>query len=173
MFFIDDDETDMLKRRKNGGSRTDHHAHIAAPNAPPLVKTFARRQPRMENRRVFAKPRPKPHDHLRCKRNFRNKYDRRLAQLRRLTNGADKDLRLSASRHAVKKEAAFPLLNCREEFRQHIFLLAGQLWILLRELLHGAIGIAQFFPLFQLDKAHLHERVDRIAAIADRFLQCR
>ena len=102
MFFVDDDESDMLKRRKDSGPRTDYHAHIAAPNTPPFVKTFTRRQPRMENRRVFAKPRPKPHDHLRCKRNFRNKYDRRLAQLRRLANGADKDLCLAASRHAVK-----------------------------------------------------------------------
>ena len=127
----------------------------------------------MENRRVLAKPRPKPHDHLRRKRNFRNKHDCRLSQLRRLANCANKDLCLAASRHAVKQEAALSPLNCRKQLGQHIFLLAGQLGILLRKAFHCAVGTAQLFPLFQLDKAHLLKRVDRIAAIADRFPQRR
>ena len=64
-------------------------------------------------------------------------------------------------------------LNCRKQLGQHIFLLAGQPGILLRKTFHCAVGTAQLFPLFQLDKAHLRKRIHRIAAVAYRFPQRR
>ena len=84
-----------------------------------------------------------------------------------MADGADEDLRLAASRHAVEQKLTLSALHGGQKFGEHVLLLSGQPGIFFGKALHRAVGPAQALPLFQLHKPHFAQGVQRVAAVAD------
>ena len=49
MLFIDDDDSKVFERRKDGASRPDDNARTAGMNLPPLIEAFASREMAVKN----------------------------------------------------------------------------------------------------------------------------
>ena len=121
----------------------------------------------MQHRRILAEAGTEPRNHLRGERDFRHEDDRRLAHLGDMADGADEDLRLAASRHAVEQKLTLSALRGGQKLGEHVLLLSGQPGIFFGKALHRAVGPAQALPLFQLHKPHFAQGVQRVAAVAD------
>ena len=104
MLLVHHDYADVLQRRKYGASGPDHHPGFTGADAPPFVVALARRQRRMQHRRVAAEAPVQPGHHLGRQRDFRHQHDGRAPQLQRLPDQANIDLSLSTAGDAVKQK---------------------------------------------------------------------
>jgi hypothetical protein len=102
MLLVDDDDAKVLKRGKDGTSRSDDNARAARMNFPPFIEAFASREMAMENGNFplrIRKARLEPFDSLRRKRNFGNEDKSSAPEVKNMPNRLQIDFRLPTASH--------------------------------------------------------------------------
>ena len=103
LLLVDDDEPDIRKRCEDGASRAEDDIDLAAADALISVEAFAVRQSRVHHGDPFAESCRENRDGLPRQRDLGDEYDGSLAVRNRFFAKGKDDLRLSASRNAVKQ----------------------------------------------------------------------
>ncbi|MPM61602.1 hypothetical protein SDC9_108462 [bioreactor metagenome] len=108
MFLVDDDEADVLHRRKYGAACADGDPRLAEANSAPFVKPLSGGETAMQNRDAVRKPLLKEADGLRCERDLRHEHNRLPAFCKTALDRVHIHLGLAASGDAVQqKRSAF------------------------------------------------------------------
>ena len=79
MLLINNDDTNGLKGRKDGGARADDNGNIPSENSVPLVQEFAFGELAVKYGNTIAKPGPETPFRLGDKRNFRHQHNSALS----------------------------------------------------------------------------------------------
>src|SRR5258708_7768117 len=109
LFFIDNDQPEILERRKNRRPCSHNHARLAVPHTPPFSRPLYIAQRRVQYRYAL-KLRPKPRAALppdpQRQRNLGDQHDRRLPPRQRLLYRAQIHFRFPAAGYAVQQQHA-------------------------------------------------------------------
>ena len=112
LFFIDNDETQVLQWGKNRRARADHYLGPAFANAVPLVKPFSGRHAAMEKRHLVRKPRHNQPAEKRRQPYFRHQEKGGPSQLQHFRDQPEINFGFAASGHSVNQAASrLPLQN--------------------------------------------------------------
>ena len=106
LFFIQNDEPDVLQRRKDRAAGADDDIGVAALDHPPLQKALGVVEGRVLHGQTAAEHRLEAADHLRRQANFRHKHKGAAAQFQRALDQLDEHRRFAAARDAVKQRRA-------------------------------------------------------------------
>ena len=103
LLLIHNDESEVVKGSKYGRTGTNGDKGLALSHTLPLVKALSHRHSRVEHRHLAAVTAVKDLEGLRSQGYLGHHYDDSPALRYDLVNDTQKDLRLSAARHSVKK----------------------------------------------------------------------
>ena len=142
MLLVHHNQPQLLRRGKHSRARADNDPCLSPADAPPFVKVFPRRQPRVQYRRHRPEAGTEPVHHLRGQGNLRHKNHSGPAHFNGPAHQADEHLCLAAARHAMEQEAARALLQLRQDNLQRLPLGGGQLRVV-RGSAHAAARAAQ------------------------------
>ena len=81
MFFVDDDDAEIFKRREHGAPRPHRDFRFAAAKPPPFVEFLPRGKPAVHDRRIAPETGTELGEHLRRERNFRHQKNSGFALL--------------------------------------------------------------------------------------------
>ena len=107
VFLVDDDQSEILQRRKDRAARPDDNARLPVAHAVPLVMAFPLAQMTVQHGHIDAargKARGKPLHRLRRQCNFRHEHKRRFPRVDHLGDSAQIHFRLPASRDAFEHD---------------------------------------------------------------------
>ncbi len=103
MFFIEDHQADIFRRREYAHARADHDPRLAAADPVPFVIAFPRRQPAVQDRDpVLAETPDEPLDDLIRQRDLRHQHDGGLSKRQTFGDRFHIDFCLAAGRHAMQ-----------------------------------------------------------------------
>ena len=116
VFFIDNDESEILQRRENSAARADHDPRAAGLNLVPFIVPFAFGQMTVQNSDVILRlgePAFEAFHRLRRKRDFRNENNGRTSAVERRADRLQINFRFAGTRDAVEQNRP-RVLRCVE-----------------------------------------------------------
>ena len=127
MFFIDKNQAQIGKGRKQGGTGTDDNGNLPFFRPFKLVKTLPFGKPGIYQRHTVAKAPIKPGHILIGQGNFRNQHNDLLSLFQHMGNEFHVNFRFSASRHPFYETGTgmFRFPFCKN-FPAHLFLRRAQ-----------------------------------------------
>ena len=117
MLLVDDDQTQVGKRREHRRPRPDADARAAVAQATPLVVALTEAELRVQDRDTLAEALLEAARGLRSERDLRDHDDRGAPLRERLVGRAQVHLGLAAARHAVQEQRSVAALAQRFEHR--------------------------------------------------------
>src|SRR5260370_12267292 len=109
VFFIDNDQPEILERRKTRRPRSHNHARLTVPHTPPFSRSLHVAQRRVQYRyalKLCPKPRAALPPDPQRQRNLGDQNDRRLPSRQRLLYRAQIHFRFPAAGYAVQQQHA-------------------------------------------------------------------
>ena len=166
--LVDDDDSQIGEGREDRRARSNDDVDFVSLDPAPLVEALASGQPRMEHGDAIPEVSPEGGDELRSERNFGEEDQRAVSILEGRPNGADVDLGLAASCHAVEDESLVCAGSSRLEDRIECTLLGlGEIVVLGLGNRLGLEGIAIDLLDVRIDEAPLLESLERAVGAVD------
>src|SRR5215203_2995926 len=103
VLFIEHHQTEMLNWREEGGTRSDDHFALSPGNSMPGYQTVLWRDFRVKNDRIIGKSGRYSLNELGCQRDFRSKYQYRLALPQAPSGGTQIEFGFAAAGHTAKQ----------------------------------------------------------------------
>src|SRR5262245_61244656 len=107
MLFIDHNQSEIGRRRKNSAASPDNDLHLTASNLLPMPMPLRIRQMRMQNRHL-AEPRLEPRPRLRRQANLRHQHNRLPSITNHFIDRADVNLSLATAGDAMHEDRLMP-----------------------------------------------------------------
>ncbi len=128
VFFIHDNQTQILKRGKDCRPGTDSHHGLLSQDSHPLVKTLSQAKAAVEQGDALTEACPKEPFHLGNERNFRHEYKGLLFFLESSLHSPHIDLCLATGGNTVKKIGLKSLAKGVQHTPDNRRLVPGQDW---------------------------------------------
>ena len=122
VFFIDNDESEILQRREYRAARADHDPGAAGMDLVPFIVAFALGQMTVQNRDVvlrLGEPAFKAFHRLRRKRDFRDQNNCRASMVERRADGLQINFCFAGTRDTMEQNRT-RILRCVECLRDFI-----------------------------------------------------
>ena len=103
VFFVDDDEAEILDRAEDRGAGSDDELHFSLAEIFPRRRPFSEAAPVVENGDFLGEAGAEPLDRLRRQRDLGDEEDRAFSLLERRRDRLQIDLRFAASRDAINQ----------------------------------------------------------------------
>ena len=104
MFFVDNDDTEIFQRSKDGRSGANHNLSISTLNLAPFIVLLTIRQTRVKDGYFLAKTSNETLCHLRCQRDLRYQQNGCLALVQGSLYNLQVNLGLPTSCNPLKEE---------------------------------------------------------------------